>query len=177
MPIHIPIALKDALLQLTRNDLRRSVSIMNDNPFIFASSNSKENHVEGYQELRSITVKLDLEKTITSTRNRHFIATQFNKRNMSVKARSAYLNHIGHSSRIDEDYFVEHLLEQQDEHVEPFLFDNDVTTLEAGPSTVTREATASTNKKNIYTRIINKSSEESSESDSAKQRASPTNTG
>lgn len=75
--------------------------------YVFASTQSSESHVSGWNTLDNVCRKIVLKNRalITATKNRHRISTLYASLGLPEKDREYFYNHMGHSKEINENQY------------------------------------------------------------------------
>lgn len=92
-----------AMLVLTDSNIRELVGISPSNPFVFeptrSGSKDVENHISGWHAIADTCNRLELKSksTITATKNRHFVSTNYSNLELPQQDQDLFYEHMGHS--------------------------------------------------------------------------------
>jgi len=105
VPILIPVDVVDALKLLV--EVRPQCSTEIENPYLFATTKSKDGHADGWQSVRNSCVKTGIIQPdrLTATRMRHRASTYYALLDVSEKERNAFYSRMGHSEAINESVY------------------------------------------------------------------------
>uniref|UniRef100_A0A7M5X9K8 SET domain-containing protein n=2 Tax=Clytia hemisphaerica TaxID=252671 RepID=A0A7M5X9K8_9CNID len=107
VPVLIPKDLDKALDKLKNPEIRKDVGVLPSNCYVFPATQGSDAHVGGWQSIKTICKKLELqnEKTITATKQRHRMSTIFASLDLPEMERERFFDHMGHSEEINRNVY------------------------------------------------------------------------
>lgn len=106
VPIIIPRNCEAIMSKLVDPKFRAAAGVNPKNPFIFAYKSDSTDPVTGYNDLKAVCDGLGIE-TIDATSNRHRASTLFWEMPIDDdRSIDRFMSHLGHSRKIDEDFYA-----------------------------------------------------------------------
>ena len=107
VPVFIPIDTVAAMKLLANEQVRKDAGVLEDNPYIFPSTQSSENHCSGWHSLDNVCSRLPLSnrERINGTANRHRLSTLIAGLGLSEADMSLAYEHFGHSEKINKTIY------------------------------------------------------------------------
>ena len=106
LPIFVPRICENGLNDLADNTTRIKAGVMPTNRFLFPYTQESEFQVTGYHEIKAICEQIQI-PVISATTNRHRISTGFwQLEGVSEEQVTAFLEHVGHSAKIDKNIYA-----------------------------------------------------------------------
>jgi integrase len=90
---------------LMSDSARRREGVPCENKFVFPSTKGSMFHVSAYHDFSHVCDQAGLKGKITSTGNRHFLATEFQAEGPSTRDQELFVGHLGHSVYIDKNIY------------------------------------------------------------------------
>lgn len=105
VPVLVPLDCVKALDILSDIDIRRCCDINAENEFLFPSTKSSMDHVNGWACTKQIVLASGVEQTITATQMRHRAATLYAQLEVPEDQRNAFFMHMGHSASVNKNVY------------------------------------------------------------------------
>jgi len=105
VPVLIPVDIANALKLLVK--VRPQCSVVTENPYLFATTNSTDGHADGWQSVRNTCIKAGVSqlKKLTATKMRHRASTVYALLDLPESERRAFYSHMGHSKAVNETVY------------------------------------------------------------------------
>ncbi|KAL4218604.1 hypothetical protein ACF0H5_021194 [Mactra antiquata] len=114
-----------ALDILCDKTIRKNIGIHPENKYVFPLLQYSTKHVSGWKSVNDCCSLAQLEKSITATNMRHYMATIYAGLEMPEAERETFYSHMGHSASINKNVYQSPLARQEITKVGKFLEDVD----------------------------------------------------
>ena len=105
----IPLDTVPALKKLADQTFWKQASIIEENKFLFASTQPSHCHVSGWHAVKTVCNSLEVDlhfgSDVVATNNRHRISTLFAGLDVPQKDRELFYSHMGHSEDISRNVY------------------------------------------------------------------------
>ncbi|XP_033114799.1 uncharacterized protein LOC117115204 isoform X2 [Anneissia japonica] len=100
VPVLFPKDAHMPLRKLIDPDIRSTAGVLEDNKYLFPSTNGSISHVSGWHSVQNVCDRLDLQnkEMITATKNRHRVSVLFALMDVPETERSYIYKHLGHTA-------------------------------------------------------------------------------
>nr|XP_034299375.1 uncharacterized protein LOC105334630 isoform X2 [Crassostrea gigas] len=105
VPLLIPKDCWQAMKILTDYEVRRGAEINEDNTYAFPNIKHSKNHASGWIAVNNLCRKAGLERNISATDMRHYVATSYALLDVSPNEREMFYKHLGHSKQMNENVY------------------------------------------------------------------------
>lgn len=105
VPLLIPKDCWQAMKILTDYEVRRGAEINEDNTYAFPNIKHSKNHASGWVAVNNLCKKAGLERNISATDMRHYVATSYALLDVPPNEREMFYKHLGHSKQMNENVY------------------------------------------------------------------------
>ncbi|XP_057294029.1 uncharacterized protein LOC130657627 isoform X3 [Hydractinia symbiolongicarpus] len=107
VPVFIPKDTVAAMKLLANEQVRKDAGVLEENSYIFPSTQGSDNHCSGWHSLDNVCAKLPIanRERISGTSNRHRLSTLIAGLGLSESDMSLAYDHFGHSERINKTIY------------------------------------------------------------------------
>ncbi|XP_033101539.1 uncharacterized protein LOC117104801 [Anneissia japonica] len=107
VPVLFPNDTIEAVKKISSKEARSVIPGIENNLFLFPSTNGSQNHVSGWHAVSSVCdkVKLMNKSTITATKNRHRVSTMCAMMDIPEADRQFIYKHLGHSEETNRNVY------------------------------------------------------------------------
>jgi hypothetical protein len=112
VPVIVPTDTVPALQKLADIEMRKECGILEDNPYLFPSSQSSEGHASGWHTISRVCESAGVQQSeVTATKMRYLASTLYAGLDIPEAKRHAFYRHMGHSQTINENIYEAPLAE------------------------------------------------------------------